>query len=251
MSAATELRPAPLRAPEHQRSPAANFDRLAHAYRWMEWLSFGPLLWKCRCTFLSAMQSSRNALIIGDGDGRFTTRLLATNKVVRVDAIDASAAMLRTLTHRAAANANRVRIFCLDARDWSAAQSSAPADQKTTARYDLIVTHFFLDCLTTEEVHALAREIASDAAPGALWAVSEFAVPQGRFGRLLAQPLVTILYAAFGLLTGLAVRRLPNHAQALRNAGFVRIRTKPLLGGLLVSELWSLVNLHSAKSSLT
>jgi SAM-dependent methyltransferase len=241
MSAATEQRPTPLRTAKQPHGPAANFDRLARAYRWMEWVSFGPLLWQCRCAFLGKMQSARRALIIGDGDGRFTARLLATNPLVRIDAIDSSPAMLRALTHRAAANANRLRTFCLDARnfdarDWSAAQTPTPAEEKT--QYDLIVTHFFLDCLTTGEVRTLAEEVATAAAPRALWAVSEFAVPKGRFGRLVAQPLLAFLYAAFGLLTGLRVRRLPNHAVALHSAGFVRIGRKTKLGGLLISELW-------------
>lgn len=246
MSAATEQRPAQFNDPNHPRGPAANFDRLAHAYRWMEWASFGPLLWQCRCAFLREMQSARNALIIGDGDGRFTARLLAANKAVRVDAIDSSPAMLRALTHRAAANANRLRTFRLDARDWRATQAS---EQKSAARYDLIVTHFFLDCLTTEEVRTLAHEVAVAAAPGALWIVSEFSVPQGWFGRLAAQPLVASLYAAFGVLTGLRVHRLPNHGEALCSAGFVCIGKKTLLGGLLISELWRSADPSKALSS--
>jgi SAM-dependent methyltransferase len=243
MSTATEQQPVRFLDLDHPRGPAANFDRLAQAYRWMEWVSFGPLLWRCRCAFLGEMQSARNALIIGDGDGRFTARLLAANKAVRVDAIDSSAAMLRALTHRAGANTSRLRTFCLDARHfaaraWRAAQTPGHADEKTAAQYDLIVTHFFLDCLTTGEVRTLAEEVAAAAAPGALWVVSEFAVPQDWFGRLVARPLVAFLYAAFSLLTGLRVRRLPNHGEALHSAGFVRIVEKPQLGGLLVSELW-------------
>jgi Methyltransferase domain len=240
MSAATEWRTSAHCEPERPNAnhgPTANFDRLVRVYRWMEWASFGPLLWKCRCAFLCEMQSARRALVIGDGDGRFTDRLLATNRTVRVEAIDSSAAMLHALKRRSAANAGRLRILCLDVRNWRARQAPAPAEE-TTAQYDLIITHFFLDCLTTDEVRTLAEEAATAAAPGALWVVSEFAVPQGWFGRLVAQPLIAFLYAAFGLLTGLRVRRLPNHAQALRSAGFVRIRTKPRLGGLLVSELW-------------
>ncbi len=246
MSTATEWRTAPLREQKQSRDPAANFDRLARAYRWMEWASFGPLLWHCRCAFLGEMQSARHALVVGDGDGRFTARLLAANCAVCIDAIDASAAMLRALTRRATADAARLRTFCLDARDWRARRAPAPAEEKVAAQYDLIVTHFFLDCLTTSEVCTLAEEVAAAAASGALWIVSEFAVPQGWFGRLIAQPLVAFLYAAFGWLTGLRVRRLPDHGEALHSAGFVRIGKKPRLGGLLVSELWRFNNPSSA-----
>ena len=70
-----------------------NFDRLAGVYRWMEWLSFGPHLGRCRRAFLLEMTESRRALVLGDGDGRFTAALLRQNKAIQVDAVDVSQAL--------------------------------------------------------------------------------------------------------------------------------------------------------------
>jgi len=211
------------------RGAPPNFDRIARLYRWMERLSFGPFLWRCRCAFLREMCGCRRALIFGDGDGRFTARLLRTNPAVRVDAIDASLAMLGILVRRAGRNAGRVRTTCMDAREWQSGEI-AP---------DLIVTHFFLDCLASSEVQSLAMRVRGSAPPGALWAVSEFAVPESRFGRWMARPVVAALYRAFGILTGLRQRRLPDHRAALRAAGFDLLQEKRWLAGLLVSELWT------------
>ena len=105
--------------------------------------------------------------------------------------------------------------------------------------YDLIVTHFFLDCLTTAEVQALATTVSRATAPDAQWLVSEFAVPRNGFGRLIAQPLVSLLYFAFARLTGLAPRTLPDHRSALSQSGFKLLKQRAWLGGLLTSELWS------------
>ena len=207
----------------------ANFDRLAPFYRWMEWCSFGPILGWCRCAFVSELRSCRRALVLGDGDGRFTARLLRENPEARVDAVDASAAMLRALARRSRSGGRgRVGTFCADARRW-----------RPSAEYDLIATHFFLDCLTTEEVQALAVKLRGAAAPGAVWVVSEFAEPPTWFGRMAARPVVGFLYWAFGRLTGLRVRRLPEHGAALRAAGFLRARRRAWLGGMLVSEMWA------------
>jgi hypothetical protein len=74
-----------------------------------------------------------------------------------------------------------------------------------------------------------------------LWVVSEFAIPPGWRGSLFAGPLVAALYGAFGLLTGLTVRSLPDHASALRQAGFTLLDRRSRLGGLLIAELWSAV----------
>jgi hypothetical protein len=68
--------------------------------------------------------------------------------------------------------------------------------------------------------------------------VSEFAVPGGVFGRWVARPLVAFLYWAFGVLTGLKVRRLPNWRAALEEAGLVPAAERRWLRGLLVSEMW-------------
>jgi SAM-dependent methyltransferase len=205
-----------------------NFNRLASLYRWMEYASFGPWLWWCRCAFLPQLKNCRRALVVGDGDGRFTARLLALNSTVQVDAVDGSASMLHALVRRAGSNAGRISIQCIDARRW----------QPGPLPYDLVVTHFFLDCLTTPEVRNLAAKLQGSVTPTALWVVSEFAAPQSWFGRLVGRPIVSTLYAAFGLLTGLKVRFLPDHAAAMRAAGFVLAQQRPWLGGLLVSQLW-------------
>jgi len=217
-------------APTAPNPATPDFDRLAPFYRWMEWLSFGPFLHRCRCAYLREMRGRRRALVLGDGDGRFTARLLKTGPDLRVDAIDASPAMLRALLRRSGPHAARVRPTCIDARQWR------PAPR---AQYSLIVTHFFLDCLSTGEVRSLAARLRSAAAPGVMWVVSEFAIPKNVCGRLLAAPLVNALYWAFGRLTGLIQRRLPGYASALRDAGFELTRRKTRLGGLLVSEIWT------------
>jgi ubiquinone/menaquinone biosynthesis C-methylase UbiE len=209
---------------------APNFNRLARVYRWMEWFSFGPWLWRCRCAFLGEINSCRRALVLGDGDGRFTSRLLSENQSVLIDAVDASSAMLSEFARRAGPHAARVRLHLADAREWPPPNSD----------YDLIVTHFFLDCLTTNDVAQLAARLQSHLQPGTTWVVSEFAIPDSRFGRVLARPLITALYWAFGFLTGLTILRLPHYRDALAHLGFALRRERRWLGGLLVSELWTI-----------
>jgi SAM-dependent methyltransferase len=209
-------------------SQSPNFDRLAKIYKWMELVTFGPFLSRCRQAFLSELRSAQRAVVLGDGDGRFTAKLLRANSHVRIDAVDASPAMLDALLAQAGHNAGRISAHCADARNWR------PAGPP----YDLVVSHFFLDCLTTEEIRALAAKLHDAASPSAMWIVSEFAVPRSRFGRFVARPLVWLLYRAFGLLTGLRVRGLPDHQAALRKAGFTLAQHQSWLYGLLESEMW-------------
>jgi ubiquinone/menaquinone biosynthesis C-methylase UbiE len=211
---------------------APNFDRLAGVYRWMEFFSFGPWLGLTRKAFLKDLAHCRRALVLGDGDGRFTRRLLQVNHSVSVDAIDASSAMLQALVRGAGPDAHRVRALRGDLRAWQ------PLPPPEGSRYDLIATHFLLDCLTGEEIHSLAGKARSVCSPDALWIVSEFAIPDGWHGRLVCRPLVAFLYFSFRQLTGLRVTSLPDHATALRQAGFSLSNQVSRLGGLLVAQLW-------------
>lgn len=195
----------------------------------MERFTFGHALWRCRCRFLDQMGDARHALLIGDGDGRFAAALLAANTAVQVDAVDASGAMLAVLQKNAGRHAERVRTHVADIRRW----------EPSRADYDLVVTHFSLDCLTTEEIADVAVRVRGCLTPSARWVVSEFAVPASWFGVLVARPLIFGLYVSFGVLTGLRMLRLPDYRRALASAGFVLDRGEGSLCGLLVSEVWS------------
>jgi SAM-dependent methyltransferase len=212
----------------HQR--AANFDRIARAYRWMECLAFGRSLEHCRNHFLPRLARSRSALVLGDGDGRFLASLLAFNPNLHADAVDSSAAMLQILRANCAA-------LTPDAEVRLRTHHAGALDFVPDRSYDLIVTHFFLDCLAQSELDSLCARIAPHLEPRALWLVSDFRISGGAM-RLPARALVRLLYLAFRVLTGLRTTALPNHTAALAAAGFHRIGEHHPLGGLLTSELW-------------
>jgi hypothetical protein len=103
--------------------------------------------------------------------------------------------------------------------------------------YDLVVSHFFLDCFTQPDLDSLIARITPALAPGALWLISDFRIPTGPM-RLPAKLLVRSLYLAFRILTGLRTVRLPDHDTPITNAGLTRITHQHRLAGLLTTELW-------------
>jgi hypothetical protein len=141
--------------------------------------------------------------------------------------------MLKALVRRAGADAVRVRAQLEDARLWRPDTTS-----DSGLGYDAIFTHFFLDCLWTEELQSLAATVRGAVSPDAVWVVSDFAIPEGFYGRVVARPLIAALYLGFGWVTGLEVRALPDHGCALREAGFALRARHEWLGGLLMSEFW-------------
>lgn len=214
------------------RSSPADFDKLAGVYQWIEYLSFGPLLERCRFRFLESCAGTAYALVLGDGDGRFAARLMRANPNLKVDAVDASASMLAALQRRTLIANTRadgqLRTIHADLREWT-------PDRRG---YDLIVSHFFLDCLTDQEVANLLQRIVPHLAPNATWIVSEFAVPAGRWRSKGSRLVIRFLYFVFARLTHLRVKRIPNYAGIFQQHGFHRTECTIFLGGLLTSEAW-------------
>ncbi|MCU1248095.1 MAG: methyltransferase type 12 [Edaphobacter sp.] len=56
-----------------------SFDRIARPYHWLEYLTLGKALERCRNHHLPQLLDRRHALVLGDGDGRFLAQLLKQN----------------------------------------------------------------------------------------------------------------------------------------------------------------------------
>jgi SAM-dependent methyltransferase len=208
-----------------------NFDLLARPYRWLEYATFGQALERCRYHFLPALTDARRALVLGDGDGRFLARLLRANPELEADVVDLSPAMLRLLDARLRPeDRQRIVLHQTDAREFAPPRT----------HYDLVAAHFFFDCLFQSDLNALVARIVPRLAPGARWVVSEFAKPRDRVSSVVGGRVVSALYGAFGLLTGLRLRSLPDHGAELVAAGFQLLMEEQWLRGLLVSQLWQL-----------
>jgi len=242
------MNPDPTRPPEFA---APNFDHVARIYRFAEYLSLGPLLQRTRTHFLRELPHRHQALLLGDGDGRFLARLLARRSHLSALAVDTSATMLHLLRHRCQPYIERVRTLQASALDLFPTTDSSgtvkagysgvgnPRLQPWVSP-DLIVTHFFLDCLTQPELTTLAQTIAAHTAPGTLWLLSDFAIPSNPILRPFAALYIRSLYLAFRILTGLRVTHLPDPQSALTSAGFTRTARHEFLFGVLYTEIWQL-----------
>ena len=202
-----------------------NCDSIAPYYAAMEFAVFGRTLERCRFHFLPELAGARRALVLGDGDGRFLGRLLAACPQLRADYFDCSAGMLAQA--RRVAGSERVTYYCSDVLS-----ATLPASD-----YDLVVSHFFLDCFNPETLATVVERV-SGAAPRARWLISEFRVPEGRWLARPARALITLMYKFFSVTTGLTARALVDHRPFLKRAGFQLSLAAIHARGLMASELW-------------
>ncbi len=184
------------------------------------------------------MLNAKTALVLGDGDGRFCASLLYANPVVRIHAVDSSPAMLKALRSKA------VRIH---AEHRLTTYLQNVLDTLPQGPFDLVCTHFLLDCLSVDEITLLVNAISERCRKGS-WVISEFAIPEG-IAKLPATLLIHLLYLAFVLLTGLHVRQLPPYAAVLQRAGFSCVHSRSRLFGILRSELWNMPGAKNANGS--
>ncbi len=208
----------------------ANFDHIARAYRWLEYLTLGPTLQRCRTHFIPQLREQTHVLVLGDGDGRFLARLYAVHPLLRATAVDTSTAML-ALLRRNCEQASSHAETRLRTSHSNALEHTPAADTS------LIAAHFFFDCLTQSEIDALIARFTAHVQQDALWLVSDFRIPAG-FMHHPATLLVRLLYFAFRLLTGLRTSQLPDYQMSFRKSDITLVAQHLSLRGVLSTELW-------------
>jgi SAM-dependent methyltransferase len=207
-----------------------NCDRIARCYRWLEYMAFGRALERRRREFLDEVEHARSVLILGDGDGRFTAELLSRNRSGQIDSVELSPRMLELAKLRVGeetSSMGRLHFWNADARTMALPR-----------HYDLIVSHFFLDCFIAEDLDVLVGRVSAATCPRARWILSEFRVPDRGVWRFAGGALIKVMYWFFRIATGLKTSRVPDYPTIFGAHGFRRLRQRSILGGLLASELW-------------
>ena len=209
-----------------------SFDALAPWYRTLEWVAFGEELQRCRAACLGEIAAPWRVLIVGEGNGRFLSELLRLHPTVEVDCLDASQRMLQLarqrIEHELPDRAGCVRYLHLDIESWGAPEH----------RYDLLVTHFVLDCFQEAALTGVIRNLARAATDDANWLLADFCIPRGGIAQLHAQIRLAAMYRFFRLTAGIDAWQLIDPTSFMRAQGFALVRHHFSQRGMLKSELW-------------
>jgi len=209
-----------------------SFDNIARVYARLESLTFGDLIERARDHALSAIDPAKpqTALLLGDGDGRFACRALRSNPLLHIDSIDNSPSMLRLA---------QSRIETVDSRlleRYSPIESNALNHTFETAKYDIVVTQFFLDCFQSEQANRLIDRLHASIKPKGRFAYADFSIPEKQPWNFLGRFLLKTLYHCFRSTTDIRATRLPSLQWP---ASLVPESRNEQLKGLLLSEIRS------------
>ncbi len=208
-----------------------SFDRLAPHYRWMEWVLAGDKLQQCRTAFLRSIPTPERVLLLGEGNGRCLVELVRAYPAAKFTCVDSSERMLQCAEERLkrkAVPSACVEFIRVDIHDWSPPR----------AKFDLVITHFFLDCFTATQLAQLVPRIAESSAPNARWLLADFCEPQSGVAKMRARWILRVMYWFFQRMTRLPASRLTPPDSFLQQGGFVLRERRVHEWGLLHSDLW-------------
>jgi len=209
----------------------AGFDLLAPVYPAMERLLAGKRLQRCRTAWLGELTGARRMLIAGVGHGPALDAVLRRHPQLHLTCVDASARMLavaRARAERAGLDLNRIEFV----------QAKLPGWRPASGRFDVIATHFFLDCFTPDQLGAVVSALSHLATPDARWIISDFTLPPRGPARWRALTVHRLMYLFFRLTTRLSARKVTPPDAVLAAHDFRLLRRQTHDWGLLHADLW-------------
>jgi hypothetical protein len=202
------------------------FDLVAPLYPLLEHCVFGSRLERARQAFFDAIVRADRILLVGEGNGRFLTLLLANKGSGSVKVVEKSTVMVRLAKDRI----RRLReIRCdlefieTDVREYN------PAD-----KFDCVVTHFFLDVFNPLAQRSVIKRIAELTTPTGTWINVDFLPARTLRGRIL----MWSQYTFFCLASRIEARLCFDESTAAAAAGWTVVETISYLGGLVAAKRW-------------
>jgi ubiquinone/menaquinone biosynthesis C-methylase UbiE len=208
-----------------------SFDVLAPHYRWMEFVLAGDKLQRCRTAFLDRVTDARDVLILGEGHGRFLVECRRRLPKAQITCVDASSSMLkvaRAQLERTGAGIQNISFVHADILKW----------EPDNTKYDLLVTHFFLDCFRCDQLGQVIERLAHAAHLRASWLLADFQTPASGLSALRARLILKTMYLFFRFVTRMPAKSLTSPDPFIQAAGFKLRQRNVREWGLLRADHW-------------
>ncbi|RBP44446.1 methyltransferase family protein [Roseimicrobium gellanilyticum] len=208
-----------------------SFEVLAPIYRLMERVLAGSKLHLCRCVFLERIPTPKKILILGEGPGRFVVECVRRFPNAAITCMEESAGMISQ------AKANLAHCG-LPSDKVTFIQADILKSPPPNGAFDLIVTHFFLDCFQPEQLEALVPSIAQAGTKDSHWLLADFQEAASGWKRWRSRCILASMYAFFRVVTRLPATSLTPPDLHLMRAGFILRERVETEWGLLKSDWW-------------
>ena len=207
------------------------FNKLAPFYGFFSAVISLNKIHKSQLWFLTKKDKYKNAIIIGGGDGKFLAEAVKKGLAEHYFYIDFSSNMLQMAKTRIEKeNPDYLRSITFVCGLFN----EVPLRQK----FDLVVTSYFLDCLSQNEFLIAMHKINAHLSENGTWFFSDFNIPRDNFRKILAKLTIRFIYLIFNFICHWNLKQLPDFTNEFNKYPLTVIAEKYFLGGLLVSRIY-------------
>jgi hypothetical protein len=199
----------------------ANFNFISPVYDGLARMVFGSSLEEATRHFLGFIQAHDRILIMGGGNGRILNWIDSLGIPVEVTYLESSTRMISNSMSKGPFDFLEVDFNQADARTFM-----------PSIQFDAILTPFFLDCFTDEDLSALKENWVPILRQGGVWIFTDFVHGSQWEG------LIPIMYFFFRITAGLHVQRLPNYSRLLDADAFHLEERAAFVSGLVESRIY-------------
>lgn len=193
------------------------FDRIAFAYDFLAKVVFGKTIIESQTYFLPEIKEQARVLILGGGSGWLLVELLRTKPNCEVWYIEASEKMI-ALSMQKNKHADGVHFI-----------HGTELDIPGAIQFDAVITNFYLDLLTDDQLKGVVERIQSSLNARALWIATDFIDGHKLWQRML----LSIMYWFFRITCRIKTHQLPNWTQLLEQAGMREITSRTFYGDFI------------------
>jgi tRNA (cmo5U34)-methyltransferase len=202
-------------------TPLNQFDRIAIWYDRLAKLVFGKAIRSAQICFLHRLPHQGNVLILGGGTGWILDEIYSLRSELQVWYIEASGEMINLARKK-----NRVsRVYFIHGTE-----NDIPANIK----HDVIITNFYLDLFTEQDLDKIITRIVSSMNPEAIWLASDF-YSEGKWWQ---KKMLALMYRFFKLTCKIKASALPNWTGILLRNGLRLIIEEKFYSGFIKSVFY-------------
>jgi tRNA (cmo5U34)-methyltransferase len=198
------------------------FDRIAFVYDFLAKLIFGKSIKESQKHFLNKIEDVSKVLILGGGTGWLLTELLKAKPNCKVCYIDASEKMI-SLSKNKIKPKQLVHFI-----------HGTEQDIPLSTKYDVVLTNFYLDLFTDQQLEGIMVKIRSSLETGANWIVTDF-VNNGKWWQ---KTMLKIMYWFFRITCNIEPKKLPEWNRPIEKSGMKEIESKTFYHGFIETALY-------------
>lgn len=197
-----------------------NFNTVSPVYDLLARMVFGKTLEKAKISQLGSISDGQTILFIGGGTGATLNYLNGHFNKLKVDYVEMSSGMIKKAKMRSTGN------LSIDFHN-------LPIEDFEGHDYDIVLTEFFFDLFSTEEIDKLVLHISNKLGPDGLWIDTDFR----NTSNILHKTLMAATYMFFRMMVNLKVKRLVDHTDLLGKNKLTVKSEKIFRDGLVTSRL--------------